>query len=372
MRILIATDAFRPQVNGVVRSLESLAKAAPECGAEVTFLSPAGFRTIPLPTYSEIRLALVGPGDVARRMAQDPADHIHIATEGPVGFAARRYCLRKGMSFTTSYHTRFPEYIAARTPVPEWLTYAALRRFHNAGNGMMVSTPTLARELRARGFERLMPWSRGVDHLLFNPDHRAAWDLPRPIFLYAGRLAPEKNVEAFLALDLPGSKVVVGEGPSSLSLRKAYPRAHFLGLRTGAELASLYASADVFVFPSKTDTFGMVLLEAMASGLPVAAFPVTGPLDVIGDSGAGVLNQDLRVACLAALDIPREAARAHAMTYTWAQATRQFLNNIREAKAAYAGGRRRVPAQTPPAGQQAPAVSAKKSGFLSQGQTIKP
>lgn len=371
MRILIATDAFRPQVNGVVRSLEALARAAPGAGAEITFLSPAGFPSIPLPTYAEIRLALAGARDVERRVAQDPVDHIHIATEGPVGFAARRYCLRKGLSFTTSYHTRFPEYIAARTPIPAWLTYAALRRFHNAGNGMMVATATLGRELSARGFERLMPWSRGVDHLLFAPDKRDTWDLPKPIFLYAGRLAPEKNVEAFLSLDLPGSKVVVGDGPSSPSLRKSFPQAHFLGLRTGPELATLYASADVFVFPSKTDTFGMVLLEAMASGLPVAAFPVTGPLDVIGDSGAGVLDANLRTACLRALDIPREAARAHAMTYTWAQATRQFLNNIREAKAAYAGGRRRVPPETaaPP---QAPAASGKKSGLLSQGQTIKP
>jgi len=212
--------------------------------------------------------------------------------------------------------------------VPEWLTYAALRRFHNAGNGMMVSTSTLARELSARGFERLMPWSRGVDHVLFNPEHRAAWDLPRPIFLYAGRLAPEKNVEAFLALDLPGSKVVVGEGPSSASLRKAYPRAHFLGLRTGADLASLYASADVFVFPSLTDTFGLVLLEDMASGLPVAAFPVAGALDVIDQSGAGILDMDLKRACLEALSIPRWKPRARSEVFTWDQSANHFIANL--------------------------------------------
>jgi glycosyltransferase involved in cell wall biosynthesis len=368
MRILIATDAFRPQVNGVVRSLESLARFAPAFGAEIEFLSPGGFPTIPLPTYGEIRLALAGPGAVAKRLARSPVDHVHIATEGPVGLAARRHCLRRGLPFTTSYHTRFPEYIAARSPVPEWLTYALLRRFHNAGAGTMVSTPSLARELDARGFARLMQWSRGVDPIAFNPAKRLAWDLPRPIFLYAGRLAPEKNIEGFLALDLPGSKVVVGEGPSRQALGKAYPQAIFLGLRRGDDLATLYASADVFVFPSKTDTFGMVLLEALASGLPVAALPVLGPLDVIGDSGAGILDHDLRAACLAALDIPRERARAHAETYTWANATRQFLANVASAKAAHGARHGIDPAAKPGAGR----ASGKKRELLRQRQPIEP
>jgi glycosyltransferase involved in cell wall biosynthesis len=367
MRILVATDAFRPQVNGVVRSLESLARSAPAFGAEIEFLSPHGFPTIPLPTYGEIRLALAGPGAVAKRLARSPVDHVHIATEGPVGLATRRYCLGRGLPFTTSYHTRFPEYIAARSPVPEWLTYSLLRRFHNASAGTMVSTPTLARELSAKGFARLMQWSRGVDHIAFNPSKRVAWDLPRPIFLYAGRLAPEKNIEGFLSLDLPGSKVVVGEGPSRQALRRAFPKAVFLGLRRGDDLASLYASADVFVFPSKTDTFGMVLLEALASGLPVAALPVLGPLDVIGDSGAGVLDHDLRAACLAALEIPRDRARAHAETYTWANATRQFLNNISSAKAAQAARR-----GAEPVGKTGSEASGKKGEFLRQGQPIKP
>lgn len=342
MRILIATDAFSPQVNGVVRSLEQLADAAPALGAEVEFLSPHGFPTVPLPTYREIRLALTGTRGVSARIAAlersgRAIDHIHIATEGPVGHAVRRYCLRRGLPFTTSYHTRFPEYIAARSPIPEALSYAYLRRFHNAGNGTMVATPTLARELAGRGFRRLMQWSRGVDHLRFNPAKRVPWDLPRPIFLYAGRLAPEKELWRFLALDLPGSKVVAGDGPSAETLRRAYPGAHFLGVMAGDDLAQIYASADVFVFPSRTDTFGMVLLEAMASGLPVAAFPVVGPLDVVGSSGAGVLDEDLRSGCLAALEIPRERARAHGESFTWAKAAAEFLGNISIARAAQPG-----------------------------------
>ena len=364
MRILIATDAFRPQVNGVVRSLESLAEAAPAFDAGIEFLSPQGFPTIPLPTYSEIRLALTGVRGVADRIAMlerqgPPIDHIHIATEGPVGHATRRYCLRRDLPFTTSYHTRFPEYIAARSPVPAALTYAFLRRFHNAGDGLMVATPALAEELAARGFERLMQWSRGVDEIRFNPAKREPWDLPRPIFLYAGRLAPEKDLDRFLSLDLPGSKVVAGDGPSADSLRRAYPDTHFLGVRNGDDLARIYASSDIFVFPSRTDTFGMVLLEAMASGLPVAAFPVPGPLDVVGTSGAGVLDADLRAACLAALGIPRDRARAHAETFTWAHATEQFLTNIAVARAGHAA-------------RQATRPSGKHRQLLGQGHAIEP
>lgn len=337
MRILVATDAFRPQINGVVRSLEQLAQAAEDRGVEIAFLSPQGFPTIPLPTYQEIRLAVTGVRGVARRIALlekggRPIDHFHVATEGPVGHAVRRYCLRRDLPFTTSYHTRFPEYIAARSPVPRVLTYAYLRHFHNAGDGTMVATPSLAKELSGRGFRRLMQWSRGVDHVRFHPAKRQPFDLPRPIFLYAGRLAPEKELDRFLALDLPGSKVIAGDGPSAEALRRLYPQAHFLGMRTGEDLAQTYASADVFVFPSRTDTFGMVLLEAMASGLPVAALPVPGPIDVVGTSGAGVLDDDLRAAALAALDIPRETARAHAESFTWAKATEQFLTNIATAR----------------------------------------
>ncbi len=233
MRILVATDAFRPQINGVVRSLEALAASAPALGAEIRFLAPGSFPTVPLPTYAEIRLALAGERAVARRIAAEPVDHVHIATEGPVGLAARRFCLRRGLPFTTSYHTRFPEYVAARLPVPARLTYALLRRFHNAGQGTMVSTPSLARELAERGFTRLMHWSRGVDLAAFDPARRVASDLPKPVFLYAGRLAPEKNLDAFLALDLPGCKVVVGDGPSGATLRRRYPAGAFPGSSPG-------------------------------------------------------------------------------------------------------------------------------------------
>ncbi len=332
MHILVVTDAWKPQVNGVVRSLESVGRALCEIGNRVDFLTPQGFATVPLPTYAEIRLALVTPWAVAKHIEAVGAEHIHIATEGPLGFAARRYCLRKKRMFTTSYHTRFPEYISARAPIPENLTYAWLRRFHNASYGVMVATKSLAENLKNRGFRRLMWWSRGVDHGIFNPSKATTLDLPRPIFLFAGRLAPEKNLEAFLSLDLPGSKVIAGDGPSRQTLQASYPDSHFLGMKDAEALARYYASADVFVFPSRTDTFGVVLIEALACGLPVAALPVPGPLDVIGTSGAGVLDTDLRAACLAALEIPREKARAHGLNFTWAKSARQFLDNVKLAR----------------------------------------
>jgi len=328
MRILVATDAWRPQVNGVVRSLEQTAKAAQEHGVEFVFLSPNGFASLPLPSYGEIRLALATPGQIARQIDAAGADFIHIATEGPIGFFTRQACLRRGRIFTTSYHTRFPEYISARVPLPESWSYAALRRFHNAGAGTMVSTPSFERELAGRGFQRLMRWSRGVDHTLFRPRAERIFDLPGPIFLYVGRVAVEKNIEAFLRLPLPGSKVVVGDGPALETLKRAWPAVHFAGTLTGEALARAYASCDVFVFPSLTDTFGIVLLEALACGLPVAAYPVTGPIDVIGGTGAGVLDENLGKAALACLDISREACRAEAMNYTWERSARQFIDNV--------------------------------------------
>lgn len=333
MRLLIATDAWRPQINGVVRSLESLAGAALKLGAEIDFLTPKDFRCVPMPTYREIALALATPSAIRRRLAQG-YDHIHIATEGPIGLIARDVCLRQERIFTTSFHTRFPEYIQARTGLPIDLSYAALRRFHNAGAGVMVATPSLARELYERGFRRLLRWTRGVDHDVFSPAARKHLDFPRPIFLYAGRLAVEKNIEAFLELDLPGTKLVAGDGPARSMLEAQFPDARFLGFKTPTQLAAIYAGADVFVFPSRTDTFGVVLLEALACGLPVAAYPVTGPLDVVGESGAGVLHDDLRTAALMALDIPRERARAHARTFSWENCARQFLDNIAYARGA--------------------------------------
>jgi glycosyltransferase involved in cell wall biosynthesis len=332
MRILVVTDAWRPQVNGVVHSLTSMAEAAGRLDATIDFVTPEGFKTLPLPTYPDIRVALASRGAVAKRMEASGADHIHIATEGPLGILARSHCLRTGRKFTTSYHTRFPEYISARLPIPLSVTYGLMRRFHNAGIGTMVSTDSVTRELAARGFKRLMRWSRGVDSDLFRPRNFSVLDMQRPIFLYVGRLAVEKNLEAFLELDLPGSKVIVGEGPAMKPLRSAFPSAHFLGLRVGEALAEVYASADVFVFPSRTDTFGIVLLEALASGLPVAAFPVAGPIDVIGRNGPGVLDENLAEACRRALEIPRSEARAFAQRYSWETSARQFLGNILEAR----------------------------------------
>jgi glycosyltransferase involved in cell wall biosynthesis len=334
MRILLATDAWRPQVNGVVRTLESMTRAAIQLGASFDFVTPEAFPTFPLPTYAEIPLAIPNRRELARRIEAAGADHIHIVTEGPIGWAARRYCLERKRLFTTGYHTRFPEYVRARIGVPEEWTYQLLRHFHAPSAAVLAPTPSIRDELTRRGFAGVRVWTRGVDHARFRPGAGAALDLPRPIFLYVGRIAVEKNLEAMLALDLPGSTVLVGDGPARERLARRFPHAHFLGPRFGEALAATYASADVFVFPSLTDTFGVVLLEAMASGVPVAAFPAPGPLDVIGDSGAGVLSEDLRAACLAALEIPREAARARALEFTWEESARQFLGHIAERRAA--------------------------------------
>lgn len=335
-KLLIATDAWSPQINGVVRSLENIAAHAASFDVEVRFLTPSDFWTLPLPGYGEIRLALPNRRKIAASIDDFAPDFVHIATEGPLGLAARRVCLREGRPFTTSYHTRFPEYLAARLPVPIRLTYAALRRFHNAAAGTMVSSPSLEGVLAGHGFRNLMRWSRGVDETLFRPRaENVLAALPRPIFLFVGRIAVEKNIEAFLKLDLPGSKVVVGIGPLQARLAAAYPDAHFLGALCGEALARTYSSADVFVFPSLTDTFGIVLLEALASGVPVAAFPVTGPLDVIGDSGAGILAHDLQQAALGALNISREHCRKYAANFSWKESAGQFFDNIRLAQLDY-------------------------------------
>lgn len=326
MRILIVSDAWHPQINGVVRTLDRLGKELPTLGAQVDYLTPLDYPTLPLPTYPNIRLAITRPGSIAARIVELAPDHVHIATEGPLGFMARNACLGVGRAFTTSYHTRFPEYLRARLPVPEGWTYASLRKFHNAGTATLAATPTLVSDLTARGFAKAVLWSRGVDSDIYHPRATGVLDLPRPIFLSVGRVAVEKNLEAFLSLDLPGSKVIVGDGPALSSLKARYPDAHFLGSHTGEDLAALYASADVFVFPSKTDTFGIVLLEALASGLPVAAYPVMGPKDVIADTGAGVLDEDLKAACLGALEIRPDAAREVALRHSWQECARIFLD----------------------------------------------
>ncbi|GEP12337.1 glycosyltransferase family 4 protein [Methylobacterium gnaphalii] len=334
MRLLIATDAWHPQVNGVVRSLEQMVRAGEAQGVEPIFLTPQDFRSVPMPGYTEIRLSFVTRAGLIRAFDGHAPTHVHIATEGPIGYAARRACLARGRPFTTSYHTRFPEYLAARAPVPKRWSYAWLRRFHAAASGTMVSTASLKRELTARGFANLMTWTRGVDTELFRPQvSDALAGIPGPIFLFVGRVAVEKNISAFLGLDLPGTKVVVGDGPDRARLQGLHPEARFLGIKTGEELARIYAAADVFVFPSLTDTFGIVLLEALACGLPVAAFPVTGPLDVLSGTGAGVLDDDLRAAALAALEIPRERCREEALRHSWAESARQFYRNIEMAHA---------------------------------------
>ncbi|MCJ8510109.1 glycosyltransferase family 1 protein [Rhizobium lemnae] len=330
-RITIVTDAWYPQINGVVRSIENTNRELARMGVEVSMITPQGFSSIPCPTYPEIRLSVATYASVAREIEAFGPCSVHIATEGPLGLLARRWCLKNNMPFSTSYHTRFPEYVAARFPIPiRWLR-AFVRWFHNAGNGCMVATASLERELARLGLRNLCRWSRGIDQALFRPMPQEAepFGLPRPIFMTVSRLAIEKNISAFLSLDLPGSKVVVGDGPERANLERQFPDVHFTGMKTGEDLARAYAQADVFVFPSLTDTFGNTILEALASGVPVAAYPVTGPIDIIGDrSGAGALNEDLQAACLAALSCSREDARRLAECYSWQAATRQFLENV--------------------------------------------
>ncbi len=329
MRILIATDAWHPQVNGVVRTLTSLARNVEQLGATIEFLSPEGFPSVRVPTYPGLRLALPSPRRIAERIEKARPDAIHIATEGTIGFMTRAWCRTHGRPFTTSYTTRFPEYISARWPVPQSWIYAALRRFHGAAAVTMVATPSLTAELTERGFRNLGMWTRGVDTDLFSPARAIPLDFPRPIFISVGRIAVEKNLAAFLSLDLPGTKVVIGAGPQEAELRQRFPDAKFLGLLENGKLSGHLAAADVFVFPSLTDTFGVVQLEALASGVPVAAFPVTGPKDVIANNPIGALNDDLRVACLDALKMSREACREYALAHSWENSARQFVANIK-------------------------------------------
>lgn len=328
MRLALVTDAWLPQVNGVVRTLGNTIREIEAAGHEVTVISPADFRTIPCPTYPEIRLALFAGRSVRRRLdALDP-DAVHVATEGPLGLAARNWCARRRRPFTTAYHTQFPEYVRARVPVPLSAGYAAVRWFHGRATRTLVTTPSMQRQLEARGFRNLHLWGRGVDTELFRPRDKDFLELPRPIWLYFGRVAVEKGIGDFLALDLPGTKLVVGDGPACTELQRRYPHAVFAGYRHGEDLAAHISASDVFVFPSRTDTFGLVLLEAMACGVPVAAYPVTGPVDVVRNGVTGVLSEDLRHAALSALQLDPAACRAHALTHSWAAATRQFLNAL--------------------------------------------
>ncbi len=329
-RILIISDAWEPQVNGVVRTLQTVARELRALGHSVEIVGPDRFCTIPCPTYPDIRLSLFPRRKLSRLIEDYAPDALHIATEGPLGLSAQKWARKRGCAFTTAFHTRFPEYVHARTGLPPALFYGFLRRFHGAGQGMMVATASLRGELAGRGFKSLRAWSRGVDLDLFCPQPREDWGLPGPIFIYVGRVAVEKNIRAFLDLDLPGSKVVVGGGPQLAALRRDYPAVYFAGPRYGADLARAYASADVFVFPSRTDTFGLVILEALACGTPVAAFNVTGPKDVLADADGhiGAVDDDLRAAALAALGADRTAARRHAERFSWRACAEMFLSHL--------------------------------------------
>ncbi len=324
MRIAIVTDAWKPQVNGVVQTLSKTRDELIRAGHDVTMVTPEGRRTVPLPTYPEIRLSLFCGRAVRRELDKFDPDCVHIATEGPLGLAARRYCNRFKLPFTTAYHTQFPEYVRARAPIPIAVTVALLRWFHGPAVRTMVPTDAIRAKLEDRGFNDVVIWSRGVDTRLFTPKNPFAYDLPRPIWICMGRVAVEKNIEQFLGLDLPGSKVIIGDGPDRERLAGQYPDCHFLGYRFGEELARHLAGGDVFVFPSRTDTFGLVMLEAMACGLPVAALPVDGPIDVIRSGETGILSEDLGHACLEALELRREDCRAYAESRSWRRSTRQF------------------------------------------------
>lgn len=334
MRIVLATDAWHPQVNGVVRTLDTIVDHLTKAGHDVLTVTPEQFRTIPCPTYPEIRLALRAGPKARRLITAFAPDAVHIATEGPIGQAAARLCRNQGWPFTTSFHTKFPEYIHARTRLPIAWSYAWLRRFHRHAHKVMVATATIDRELRGWGFDNTARWTRGVDTELFRPRPHDEWpvsirDLPRPLQLYTGRVAVEKNISAFLELETDGTKVVVGDGPQRRDLETRFPDVVFVGEQHGEALARHFAAADVFVFPSRTDTFGLVLLEALACGVPVAAYPVPGPLDVVGINGPGCLDEDLAHAVTHAAERGTpEACRTHALGYSWENCVDLFVSHL--------------------------------------------
>lgn len=329
MRILIASDAWHPQINGVVRTLSTVARELEMLGHEVVVLGPEHFPTIPMPGYPEIRIAVAPGRHLPRLMDEIRPDAVHIPVEGPIGLAARRHCRRRRWPFTTSYHTRAGLYFQAKFGLPNDLVLAWQRWFHNGGAGFMVQTDSLERELRAKGFANIRRWCRGVDTSLFRPTGEPdGLGLPRPVFTYVGRVSTEKNLDDFLALDLPGSKLVVGDGPQLATYRERYRKVVFVGWKKGADLARCYSASDVFVLPSRFETFGLVLLEALACGVPVAAYPVPGPADVIGRAPVGVLDHDLRRAALRALTIPRAACREFALRFSWRRSAEEFLGNL--------------------------------------------
>ena len=327
-KILIVTDAWSPQVNGVVTTLKTVIDHLCAQGHEIKVISPDMFKTVPLPIYPEIKLALFAKRKMARLIDEFAPDSLHIATEGPLGWAARSIFLKRNWRFTTSYHTKFPEYANETVGMPLRLGYAVVKKFHGKSAAMMVATKTLEDDLAARGFDNAVTWTRGVDTKLFNRRRKKAVTLPGPVMVCVGRVSVEKNIEAFLDLDVPGSKLVVGDGPQLNKLKSKYPHVTFVGAKFGEDLAAHYRSGDIFVFPSKTDTFGLVMLEAMACGLPVAAYPVTGPLDVLAGSKAGKMDEDLSKAVKAALKADPKAARDHALKFSWEACAKMFLSNL--------------------------------------------
>lgn len=332
MRIAIATDAWHPQVSGVVTKVSNTIKQLERMGHEIQLITPNMFRTFPCPTYPQIRL-VVNPFREAGRVldAFDP-DSIHVTTEGPIGLAVRLYCSSRGYAFTTAYTTRFPEYVRLRLPVPLNLTYSLLKWFHAKSAAVMVSTEALKAELQSRGFSNLVIWPPGVDTNVFCPRQKSLLSDTRPLFINVGRVAVEKNIEAFLRLDLPGTKYIVGDGPDLEKLEQKYPSARFVGAKFGAELAGYYAAADVFVFPSKTDTFGLVMLEALACGTPIAAYPARGPIDVVEHGVTGYLSEELNEAVMKALRIDPLICREHALTWSWEESARHFVSNLASAR----------------------------------------
>jgi glycosyltransferase involved in cell wall biosynthesis len=330
MRIALVSDAWHPQRNGVVRVLASVLTGLEAGGHQVLAIEPGRFRTVSCPTYPEIRLSLLPSAGVRRLLSDFRPQAVHIATEGPLGWAARRWCLRHGHPFTTAYHTKFPEYLHARFRLPLSWSYALMRRFHGASAAVMCPSGSVQKELTARGFANAVAWTHGVDAALFRPRGKDYLDLPRPVFGYVGRVAAEKNLPAFLSLDLPGSKLVVGDGPARRDLMDRYPDVHWRIAEDDDQLSRYYSALDCFVFPSLTDTFGLVMLEALASGVPVAAFPVPGPMDVVGESGAGILSKDLGAAAVAALGIDPGYCRKYAESFAWERVVFTLQSQLRQ------------------------------------------
>jgi glycosyltransferase involved in cell wall biosynthesis len=351
MKLALVTDAWQPQVNGVVTTLVELVREMESLGHQIEVIHPGLFETRPCPGYAGIDLAVRPAKALARRLDAIDADAIHLATEGPLGWATRRYCLRRGLSFTTAFHTRFSEILKAALRIPLWLGYAVFRHFHKLSSGVLVPTMNVLRMLELRGFRNLRNWTHGVDMRLFSYQevpqlYPPLGALARPVSLFVGRVSYEKNIDAFLRMDVPGTKVVCGVGPIEADLRERFPHVRWLGVLPRDVLARVYGAADVFVMPSKSETFGLVMLEAMASGTPVAAYPVDGPLEVVGVNGlGGALHEDLGSAWYQALSIPRHEARARAQSFSWTHASHLFVQHlvpVRSGKALDSGAVARV------------------------------